>query len=51
MQATYAGPVKGDDLRAPCRRYRVERCFSPERPAREMVRDLLRAHSGGQGTD
>ena len=47
MQATHADPVKWDNPQEPCRRHRVERCFSGERHAKEMVRDLLRAHSGG----
>lgn len=47
MQAVHTGCVKWDDPQEQRRRYRVERRFIGERHAKEMVRDLLRAHSGG----
>lgn len=47
MQATHAAPV--DAPQGQRRRYRIERRFCGERHIKDVVRDLLRAHSGGQG--
>ena len=46
MQATATRPIKYGDPRKQCRDYRVERQFSSQRRPKELVRDLLRAHSG-----
>ena len=45
-QTAAARPAKRDDARERRRPYRIKRRFSSQRRLRELVRDLLRAHSG-----
>ena len=40
-------PAKRNDAQEQRRPYRIKRQFSSQRRIRELVRDLLRAHSGG----
>lgn len=46
MQAATVQPMKQDAAQEQRRYYRIERQFSTQRRLRELVRDLLRAHSG-----
>lgn len=46
MQTTATHPIGRDPAQEQCRRYRIERQFSSQRQLKELVRDLLRAHSG-----
>lgn len=46
MQATLTRPAKHDAKDVPHQYDRVERQYSSSRPLKELVRDLLRAHSG-----
>ena len=46
MQTVATPPAKYDNTHKPHRDYRVERQFSSPRRLKELVRDLLRAHSG-----
>ena len=46
MQTAADHPVKHNAAQKQRRPYRVERRFSSQRQIRELVRDLLRAHSG-----
>ena len=45
MQTTAARQTAHDTKGEPCRSYRIERQFNSQRQLRELVRDLLRAHS------
>ena len=45
-QTAAAGPVKRNDGQEQRRPYRIQRQFSSQRRLKELVRDLLRAHSG-----
>ena len=45
-QTAAARPVKHGDAQGQRRPYRIKRRFSSQRRLRELVRDLLRAHSG-----
>lgn len=46
MQTTAIHPASRVTMPDQCRYYRVERQFSSQRQFKELVRDLLRAHSG-----
>ena len=46
MRTSNTYSIKYDDPHKRRREYRVERQFSSPRRLRELVRDLLRAHSG-----
>ncbi len=46
MQAAVTCSADHSSRQEQYRRYRNERQFSSQRPLRELVRDLLRAHSG-----
>ena len=46
MQATAAHLTAHDAKEGPRRYYRIERQYSSQRPLKELVRDLLRAHNG-----
>lgn len=46
MQATAVHPTAHGAKAGPCRYYRIERQYSSQRSLKELVRDLLRAHSG-----
>lgn len=46
MQPVATHPAQCGDSREQHRDYRVERQFSSPRRLKELVRDLLRAHSG-----
>ena len=46
MQTTAIRPASRGAMPEPRRRYRIQRQFSTQRRPRELVRDLLRAHSG-----
>lgn len=46
MQTTAARQTVHDTKEEPRRFYRIERQFNSQRQLRELVRDLLRAHSG-----
>ena len=45
-QTAATQPVKRNDAPEQRRPYRIKRQFSSRRRLRELVRDLLRAHSG-----
>ena len=45
-QTAVTRPVKRNDAQEQRRPYRIKRQFSSQRRIRELVRDLLRAHSG-----
>lgn len=45
-QTAATRPVKRDAAQEQRRPYRIERQFSSRRRLKELVRDLLRAHSG-----
>lgn len=46
MQTTAIRPIRRVTVPEQPQRYRVNRRFSAQRRLRELVRDLLRAHSG-----
>lgn len=46
MKTTSARSIDRISRQEQSRYYRIERQFSPQRQSRELVRDLLRAHSG-----
>ena len=46
MRTTAIRPISRGAMPEQRRRYRIERQFSTQRQLRELVRDLLRAHSG-----
>ncbi len=46
MEATVTHTVDHDPPQERYCYYRIERQFSSQRPLKELVRDLLRAHSG-----
>lgn len=46
MQGIATHSIDHSFQRKQCRYYRIERQYSSQRPLRELVRDLLRAHSG-----
>lgn len=46
MQATTIRPAIRRTTPEQCRRYQIKRQFSSQRRSKELVRDLLRAHSG-----
>lgn len=45
-QTAVTRPVKRNAVQEQRRPYRIKRQFSSQRRIRELVRDLLRAHSG-----
>ena len=46
MQTSTIRPSNRVTVPEQCQRYRIKRQFSTRRRLRELVRDLLRAHSG-----
>lgn len=46
MQTTATDAIDRSTIQKPCQDYRIERRFSTQRRIEELVRDLLRAHSG-----
>lgn len=46
MQTATVYSVDRNSQQKQCRYYRIERQYSSQRKLKELVRDLLRAHSG-----